>query len=107
MNDKLYMKDPRTKSYNPVYVTKLANNYRSHPAILRIPNELYYDGELKVCADEMQRNRFCPWNVKLFYILAPQKYLCYLTNQVCTLEFITKKPLTFDLLCGVRQIVTS
>ncbi|KAG1680367.1 hypothetical protein FOA52_015458 [Chlamydomonas sp. UWO 241] len=32
--------------YNTAYVTKLVNNYRSHPAILKVPNELFYDGEL-------------------------------------------------------------
>lgn len=34
---------------------------RSHPAILKIPNELFYDGELQVCADEMLRNSYCNW----------------------------------------------
>ncbi|CAJ1085150.1 putative helicase mov-10-B.1 isoform X1 [Xyrichtys novacula] len=43
------------------FVTKLLLNYRSHPAILEIPNELFYDGELQVCADEMLRNSYCRW----------------------------------------------
>uniref|UniRef100_A0A8C5DKF1 RNA helicase n=1 Tax=Gouania willdenowi TaxID=441366 RepID=A0A8C5DKF1_GOUWI len=47
--------------FNNRYVTKLLRNYRSHPAILKIPNELFYDGELQVCADEMLRNSFCGW----------------------------------------------
>ncbi|XP_033825188.1 putative helicase mov-10-B.1 [Periophthalmus magnuspinnatus] len=42
------------------FVTKLLRNYRSHPAILEIPNELFYDGELQACADE-QRNFYCNW----------------------------------------------
>lgn len=63
MNDELYMKDPDTKKYDSDYVTKLVNSFRSHPDILKIPNELYYEGELKVCADELQRNRFCNWEV--------------------------------------------
>eukprot|EP00064_Thunnus_orientalis_P003812 superscaffoldBa00000326_g3823 len=33
---------------------------RSHPAILKIPNELFYDGELQVCANEL-RNSYCRW----------------------------------------------
>ncbi|XP_061759269.1 putative helicase mov-10-B.1 isoform X2 [Nerophis ophidion] len=43
------------------FVTKLLCNYRSHPAILKIPNELFYDGELLVRANEMIRNSFCNW----------------------------------------------
>ncbi|XP_020785667.2 putative helicase mov-10-B.2 isoform X2 [Boleophthalmus pectinirostris] len=42
------------------FVTKLLRNYRSHPAILEIPNELFYDRELQACADE-QRNLYCYW----------------------------------------------
>nr|XP_057939838.1 putative helicase mov-10-B.1 isoform X1 [Doryrhamphus excisus] len=43
------------------FVTKLLRNYRSHPAILKIPNELFYDGELQACADEIKRSYFCKW----------------------------------------------
>lgn len=34
---------------------------RSHPTILDIPNQLYYDGELQACADVVDRERFCRW----------------------------------------------
>lgn len=34
---------------------------RSHPAILKIPNELFYDGELQCHANEMLRNSYCRW----------------------------------------------
>ncbi|KAM3618064.1 uncharacterized protein V6R79_014760 [Siganus canaliculatus] len=47
--------------YNNNFVTKLLHNYRSHPAILKIPNELFYDGELQVCANEIWRNSYCGW----------------------------------------------
>ncbi|XP_008285144.1 putative helicase mov-10-B.2 [Stegastes partitus] len=47
--------------FNSCFVTKLLRNYRSHPAILKIPNELFYDGELQVCADEILRNSYCGW----------------------------------------------
>lgn len=33
-------------------------SFRSHPAILKVPSELFYDGELEVCAKE---NSFCSW----------------------------------------------
>ncbi|XP_071751362.2 putative helicase mov-10-B.2 [Centroberyx gerrardi] len=60
MNDfSLYQKDEGT--FNNRFVTKLLRNYRSHPAILKIPNELFYDGELQYCADEMIRNSLCRW----------------------------------------------
>lgn len=35
--------------------------FRSHPAILKIPNELFYDGELQACADEILRSSYCSW----------------------------------------------
>ncbi|XP_047446737.1 putative helicase mov-10-B.2 [Mugil cephalus] len=60
MNDfSLYRKD--NDQFNKSFVTKLLRNYRSHPAILKIPNELFYDGDLEVCADEILRNSFCGW----------------------------------------------
>ncbi|XP_046896067.1 putative helicase mov-10-B.1 [Hypomesus transpacificus] len=56
----LYQKGSRG-TYNDRYVTKLLRNYRSHPAILKIPNELFYDGELQVFADKIVRNSYCNW----------------------------------------------
>ncbi|KAL6645009.1 hypothetical protein ACP70R_016617 [Stipagrostis hirtigluma subsp. patula] len=37
---------------NPNYVTKLVRNYRCHPAILHLPSELFYGGELIACKDD-------------------------------------------------------
>lgn len=45
---KIYQKDAETNTYNPDYITKLVNNYRSHKDILHVPNLLFYDNELKV-----------------------------------------------------------
>ena len=36
--------------YNELYIMQLVQNYRSHPEILRIPNELFYENTLKACA---------------------------------------------------------
>ncbi|XP_051562486.1 putative helicase mov-10-B.1 isoform X2 [Myxocyprinus asiaticus] len=47
--------------YDSRFVTKLLRNYRSHPAILKIPNELFYDNELQVFANQMEREEFCHW----------------------------------------------
>ncbi|XP_070766164.1 putative helicase mov-10-B.2 [Enoplosus armatus] len=55
----LYLKNEG--AFNNRFVTKLLHNYRSHPAILKIPNELFYDGELQVSADEILRNSYCRW----------------------------------------------
>lgn len=35
---------------------------RSHAAILRIPNELFYENELQVCADQWERETYCSWD---------------------------------------------
>ncbi|XP_072625120.1 helicase MOV-10 isoform X12 [Canis lupus baileyi] len=50
-----------SNGYNPQFITKLLRNYRSHPTILDIPNQLYYEGELQACADVVDRERFCHW----------------------------------------------
>ncbi|XP_018416350.1 PREDICTED: putative helicase MOV-10 [Nanorana parkeri] len=48
-------------AYNSKFVTKLLLNYRSHPDILSIPNELFYDNELQPRADELARSAYCNW----------------------------------------------
>ncbi|XP_023280958.1 putative helicase mov-10-B.2 isoform X2 [Seriola lalandi dorsalis] len=58
-NFPLYQKEEGV--YNNRFVTKLLHNYRSHPAILKIPNEMFYDGELLCHADEILRNSYCGW----------------------------------------------
>ncbi|KAA0712698.1 putative helicase mov-10-B.1 [Triplophysa tibetana] len=47
--------------YDSRFVTKLLQNYRSHPAILKIPNELFYENELQMFADQIMREAFCQW----------------------------------------------
>ncbi|NXU07676.1 SDE3 helicase, partial [Buphagus erythrorhynchus] len=61
LHNPLYKKSG--EGYNPQFITKLLWNYRSHEAILRIPNELFYDNELKVCkSDRLDiRNLYCTW----------------------------------------------
>jgi hypothetical protein len=48
-------------NYNPVFVTKLIDNYRSHPALLSVPSRLFYDAELKPCADPAITQSFSRW----------------------------------------------
>ncbi|XP_023226288.1 putative helicase mov-10-B.1 [Centruroides sculpturatus] len=47
--------------YNKEVLTKLLKNYRSHPSILKLPNELFYDNELQPCADKTVCDLFCNW----------------------------------------------
>lgn len=34
---------------------------RSHPAILKVPNELFYENQLQVFADQYDREAYCKW----------------------------------------------
>lgn len=42
-------------------LTKLVRNYRSHPAVLKLPNEMFYDGELQTCGDIMTTHSLANW----------------------------------------------
>ncbi|NXT73720.1 SDE3 helicase, partial [Zapornia atra] len=61
LHNPLYKKS--SAGYDPQFVTKLLWNYRSHEAILRIPNELFYDSELRACEDQELdvRRLYCAW----------------------------------------------
>ncbi|KAM9596015.1 LOW QUALITY PROTEIN: helicase MOV-10 [Morphnus guianensis] len=61
LHNPLYKKS--SGGYDSQFVTKLLWNYRSHEAILKIPNELFYDSELKACeSDELDvRSLYCAW----------------------------------------------
>ncbi|NXV78175.1 SDE3 helicase, partial [Atlantisia rogersi] len=61
LHNPLYKKS--SAGYNPQFVTKLLWNYRSHESILRIPNELFYNSELRACeSQELDvRRLYCAW----------------------------------------------
>lgn len=42
----IYQRNEKSLKYDNKYITKLLKNYRSHQAILRVPNECFYDNEL-------------------------------------------------------------
>lgn len=48
----LYKRDTTTGKFNQNYITQLVKNYRCHPAILRKPSDLFYDGVLEAAAPE-------------------------------------------------------
>ncbi|XP_029007903.1 putative helicase mov-10-B.1 isoform X2 [Betta splendens] len=57
----LYQKSKDSGHFDTRFVTKLLRNYRSHPAILKVPNELFYENELQVFADQWDREVYCNW----------------------------------------------
>lgn len=67
--------------------------FRSHPAILKVPNDLFYDGELQVCADEYLRNSYCSWE----YL--PKKVMILLSTH-------TERGKSRHLIAWVRYLTT-
>ncbi|XP_044065668.1 putative helicase mov-10-B.1 [Siniperca chuatsi] len=61
MRDINLYKSHETYGFNNRFVTKLLRNYRSHPAILKIPNELFYKGELQPFAHKEKCSSYCKW----------------------------------------------
>ncbi|OQR98973.1 helicase mov-10-B.1 [Achlya hypogyna] len=51
----------RRDLYKASHKTKLLRNYRSHPEILRVPNDLFYDGELIPCAGQSTTHNMVQW----------------------------------------------
>ena len=37
-------------------ITKLVRNFRSHPNLLTVPKELFYNNELEACADQVKKS---------------------------------------------------
>jgi helicase MOV-10 len=48
-------------NYPPALLTKLVRNYRSHPEIIKLPNELFYDNELEVHGDKLSTHSLARW----------------------------------------------
>lgn len=46
IDTKVYEKLPDSNDHNPNVLTKLLFNYRSHPAIIAMSNNLFYNGDL-------------------------------------------------------------
>ncbi|XP_023243874.1 RNA helicase Mov10l1-like [Centruroides sculpturatus] len=61
----LYQRNPEKYreqgNYNPLLVTKLVNNYRSHSCIISLSSRIFYDSELVCSAPESLQNTFCNW----------------------------------------------
>ncbi|XP_008933587.1 PREDICTED: putative helicase Mov10l1, partial [Merops nubicus] len=61
----MYLRDEDAFSacgaYNPLLITKLVKNYRSHSALLALPSKLFYHKELQVCADASVATSLLHW----------------------------------------------
>nr|DBA31271.1 TPA: hypothetical protein GDO54_007147 [Pyxicephalus adspersus] len=62
----VYLRDEETYgacgNYNPLLITKLMKNYRSHAALLHLPSKLFYHKELEVCSDPAVVNKLLRWD---------------------------------------------
>ncbi|XP_023243867.1 RNA helicase Mov10l1-like isoform X2 [Centruroides sculpturatus] len=60
----LYQRNPekyRQGNYNPLLITKLVENYRSHSCIISLSSQIFYDSELVCSAPKSLRDTFCKW----------------------------------------------
>ena len=57
----IYQRHPKTLLYDTRVITKLLNNFRSHPKLLTLPSELFYDNELVSKADPMVTSSMLNW----------------------------------------------
>lgn len=48
-------------AYPSSLLTMLVRNYRSHPALLKLPNKMFYNGELQACGDQMWTHSLAKW----------------------------------------------
>jgi len=61
MKRPIYQPSEAEQKYDHRVITKLLNNYRSHKDIMQVPNECFYENELKECADEYIKKSLCDW----------------------------------------------
>ncbi|KAL1377835.1 hypothetical protein pipiens_001516 [Culex pipiens pipiens] len=58
----LYAKNPLTGEYDPNVITQLRNNFRSHPALLELPNRMFYAGQLRAKASPDKTHWAVGWD---------------------------------------------
>jgi len=56
-----YNLEGNSGKYPPELVTLLVNNYRSHPDILKLPNEMFYRNQLVTCGDKFTTHSMAKW----------------------------------------------
>lgn len=103
----LYKRDDKTNRFNETYITQLVRNYRSHPVILKLSNELFYDNSLIPMASEGMIRLLCLFsNIRIHVIQIMTTtnhffYRCYWL--VCEFVIIAIKTISHHL--QVRSIL--
>ena len=58
----IYKRDSITMNFHTKAITKLLDNYRSHPSLLSLPSLLFYDNELKARGDKFLTHDMLNWS---------------------------------------------
>lgn len=61
MNRESYQRNAITKAYSSRMLTQLLQNFRSHPDIINISNDLFYNSELVPKAPTELTDRYLGW----------------------------------------------
>lgn len=61
MGREAYGRREQDGQYPAELLTKLVRNYRSHPKIIKLPNEMFYDSELQCCGDKISTHSYAKW----------------------------------------------
>jgi helicase MOV-10 len=60
-HENVYGRQEEDGLYEVNLLTKLIRNYRSHPSILKLPNEMFYNNDLECCGDPMTTHNLAQW----------------------------------------------
>lgn len=77
MTYEIYLKDSNGQ-YNPRYITKLLQNYRSDPSIIQVSNKLFYDNDLIPMVQTDENRKFFP--VIFFGVEGKEERVSYSTR---------------------------
>lgn len=103
MDMDIYKRDPLTNQYNSKVLTKLIQNYRSHPAIIQISNQMFYDNELIPCAKKGKIAWVIIWLWNLIELVAEITDLCLNWKLLPVSNF----PMIFEVAAGEAEQETN
>lgn len=61
MNRDAYQRNTVTNAYCSRMLTQLLKNFRSHPDIINISNDLFYNSQLQPCASKEKTHCYLGW----------------------------------------------